>query len=324
MSLATGTVMEVRALSKDFRIPGAQVPLKAVSDVSLSVASGRVVAIVGESGSGKSTLGYCMSGHVLPTRGEVVIDGHSVNWTKARGVHVGVQMAFQDAFESMDPRWPIEQSLREASVAGDTGWDDVLAVIASVGIDGSVLKKPPAEVPIGTQKVLNLVRSVVAGARVIVTDEPTAGLDLLARRRLTGAVKRLATEGIALAVISHDMAFVEHISQYVYVMYLGKIVEEGTTEAIFSRPRHPYTMALVAASLRRKSVTLRGEIPSPAERGQGCPLASRCPFAVAKCLVEEQQLLGTESHRWACWKAEDVLLELASGVRGDRDEKVGL
>lgn len=322
MSSSKVPALETEELVKEFRIAGSARPLVAVNGVSVAMAPGEIVAIVGESGSGKSTLGYCLSGHLGATSGHLQVLGNPVDWRRQRGADVGVQMAFQDAYESLDPRWSVERSLKEAVDAGDGNWDDVLETVRSLGLDAEILRAKPSEVSVATQKVLNLVRAVVAGSHVIVADEPTSGLDLQARWRMAEAVRKLASnQGVTLVLISHDMAFVRHLADHVYVMYLGNIVEQGPTADIFNQPRHPYTMALVAAAFRQRSVELSGEIPSPTDRPMGCPLTTRCPFAEARC-HEKQELAGAAAHRWACWKADRITL--SSGATDPRNEGVDL
>ncbi|WP_325106300.1 oligopeptide/dipeptide ABC transporter ATP-binding protein [Segeticoccus sp.] len=284
-----------------------------MNDVSLTVTEGSVVGIVGESGSGKSTLGYCLSGYLRPTSGSVTVLGEPLTWSRRTRSVPKVQMAFQDAFESLDPRWTIGESLREAAAASGASEQDIADAVESMGMRTDILDQHPSDLSPGYQKVINLVRAVVAGARVIVADEPTSGLDLRSRRLMAGALRTLArNSGISLLLISHDLPFIQHLADTIYVMYLGDVVEQGDKSRVFSHPMHPYARALVAASLREESVKLAGEIPSPTDRPKGCPLAGRCPFAEARCWAEEQRLLGGSDHQWACWKAEDIDKEIRS------------
>jgi oligopeptide/dipeptide ABC transporter ATP-binding protein len=299
--------LEVKGLRREFSVAGSSRPLVAVNDVSLTVKEGSVAGIVGESGSGKSTLGYCLSGYLRPTTGDVTVLGEPLTWGKRVRSLPKVQMAFQDAFESLDPRWTIGESLREAADASGASEQDIAHAVESMGMDVEILDRHPSDLSPGYQKVINLVRAVVAGARVIVADEPTSGLDLRSRRLMAGALRTLAhNSGITLLLISHDLPFIQHLADTIYVMYLGDVVEQGDKSRVFSHPMHPYARALVAASLREESVKLAGEIPSPTDRPTGCPLAARCPFAEARCWQEEQRLLGGSEHQWACWKAESI------------------
>lgn len=319
-------LLQIDDLYKGFRIPESTNPLMAVNGVSFTLRAGTIVSVVGESGSGKSTLGYCLSGHLNPTSGTICIQGREVDWREELGIDARVQMAFQDAFESLDPRWSVERSLREAVEAGGTAWSETLEIMRTLGLDDDILRASPRNLPVGTQKILNLLRAAATGARLVVADEPTSGLDLEARRRMARVLRRLArSAGLTLVLISHDMPFVRHLSDQIYVMYLGGIVEEGPTEKVFNDPRHPYTMALVAAALRQRSVKLAGEIPSPTDRPSGCPLATRCPFAETKCREEGQMLIGDDDHRWACWKADSIPSPTAStaGVPQNAKEPTG-
>jgi oligopeptide/dipeptide ABC transporter ATP-binding protein len=236
-----------------------------------------------------------------------------MDWRRQRGIDGGIQMTFQDAFESFDPRWTVRHSLLEACEASGASWNKALVTLSSLGVSQEGIDVLPGGLSTGAQKVLNLVRAVVAGAQLLVADEPTSGLDLTARRRMASAMRKLAVdEDVTLVIISHDMAFVRHLTQNIHVMYLGDIVEQGPTSEVFRRPMHPYTKALLAASLRERSVKLSGEIPSPTDRSAGCPLAGRCPFAEERC-SEPQPMVGAGPHSWACWKANAIERDAMTG-----------
>lgn len=310
-SRESGIALSVRGLRREFKVAGSVKRLVAVNSVSFDVNSGSVTGIVGESGSGKTTLGYCLAGYLRASSGEIGIgDDVSHDGRRMRGVPK-VQMAFQDAFESLDPRWTVGQSLKEAAEAAGASDADVREALGSMGLDLSIQDLLPAQLSAGHQKVVNLARAVVAGARVIVADEPTSGLDLRSRRSMAAALHALSRDsGITLLLISHDLAFIQHLCDTVFVMYLGDVVEEGRAREVFNHPMHPYARALVAAAAREDSVKLSGEIPSPTDRIPGCPLAGRCPFAEERCWVEPQDLIGSELHRWACWKADRIEKEI--------------
>lgn len=312
--------VEVSRLRREFWVEGSSRPLIAVHDIDLRIPQGLIAGVVGESGSGKSTLGYCLSGYLRPTSGSIKIMGEEIVGRADTNLSSLVEMAFQDAFESLDPRWTIGQSLREAAHASGADDPQILQTLKSVGVDPDILGRRPAEIPSGAQKVVNLIRAVLAGARVIIADEPTSGLDLYARRHLASALRVLSREtGLTILLISHDLPFVRYLAHLLFVMYLGDVVESGVCEGIFEDPMHPYSRALIAASRREDTIRLSGEIPSPTDRIEGCPLASRCPFAEDVCWTTPQPLIGRIDHKWACWKAEGIK---KSGVVRDSDRQM--
>ena len=290
--------------------------LHAVEGVDLRVARGEVLAVVGESGSGKSTLARCILRLIDPTAGRVMFDGEDVTAMKGRnlnGFRQRVQPIFQDPFSSLDPRWTVGRSVREALDAHAIGTRAerdarVADLLDRVGLSPELANRRPHELSGGQRQRVGIAAALAPSPALIVADEPVSALDVSVQAQVLNLLAELQRDlQLAILFVAHDLAVVEHISHRVAVMYLGRIVETGTTEAVFGDPQHPYTQALLAAiplpdpSQRLRPPELHGEIPSPISPPSGCRFHTRCPVAIARCEREDPEMTDFgNGHLAAC------------------------
>jgi oligopeptide/dipeptide ABC transporter ATP-binding protein len=288
--------------------------LRAVDGVSLSVTRGEIVGVVGESGCGKTTLGKTIVGIHRATAGDILFEGHEIGTlspTEGRVLRRTLQYCYQDPGASLDPHWKIGRALEEPLVIHTTLPSDerrarVRDVLAAVGLPETHLDLYPHEISGGQQRRVGLARILMLRPTFVVLDEPTSGLDV----SVQATVLRLFLElrerfDLTYLFISHDLAVVRLVSQRIAVMYLGKVVELGQTEAVFAAPRHPYTQSLLAAVpvVGGHRVTddfwLEGEPPNPGDLPTGCRFRTRCPRAQDQCAAEEPSLRTLEDGRQA-------------------------
>jgi len=320
-------ILEVAGLVKHFSTDrglfGGGAKLHAVDGVDLQIFPGEVLAVVGESGSGKSTLARCILRLIDPTEGRIVFAGQDVLALKGRrlaGFRQQVQPVFQDPFSSIDPRWRVGTSVAEALDAFAIGTKAerrarVLDLLDRVGLDPSLVGRRPHELSGGQRQRVGIAAALAPSPRLIVADEPVSALDVSVQAQVLNLLADLQRDlRLAILFVAHDLAVVEHISHRVAVMYLGKIVETGPTEAVFRDPRHPYTKALLEAiprpdpDRRMQESVLRGEIPSPIAPPSGCRFRTRCPVAIERCVTEEPEMtLFGEGHTAACHVARAEL-----------------
>jgi oligopeptide transport system ATP-binding protein len=291
--------------------------LKALDDVSLSVRKGEILGIVGESGCGKSTLGKTIMGIHPATGGRIVFEGNDITNLrpdKSRALRRRLQYSYQDPGASLDPRWKIRRSLHEPLVihtelSADAREQRVRAIMRSVGLPETHLDLYPHEISGGQQRRVGLARILTLQPTLVILDEPTSGLDVSVQATVLNLFLDLKKEfGLTYMFISHDLSVVRMICDRVAVMYLGKIVEMGAIESIFSAPKHPYTQSLLAAipQIGGRKVTdnfwLEGEPPDPTHLPSGCRFRTRCPLAEARCAESEPPLLEKHPHHAdACW-----------------------
>jgi oligopeptide transport system ATP-binding protein len=279
--------------------------LRAVDGVSIAVARGEVLGIVGESGCGKTTIGKTVAGIHPPSAGTILFEGHDISRLsprQGRAFRRGLQYCHQDPGASLDPHWRIGRSLVEplvihANLSAAERWARVRDILAAVGLPERHLSLYPHEISGGQQRRVGLARILMVQPSLVVLDEPTSGLDV----SVQAIVLRLFLElrerfGLTYLFISHDLAVVRLMAQRIAVMYLGRVVELGATEQIFTSPRHPYTRSLLAsvpvAGGRRVSTdfALEGEPPNPANKPSGCAFRTRCNQAKVRCEQEEPPL----------------------------------
>ncbi|MGS1007056.1 ABC transporter ATP-binding protein [Achromobacter anxifer] len=298
-------MLEVIGLKKHYPVDsgsGAKM-LRAVDGVSLSVPRGQTLSLVGESGCGKSTTGKCLIRLTDPTEGRILLEGRdlaAMNSRELRAMRQRMQFIFQDPFSSMNPRMRVRDIIGEPLRAFGHGRaairDRVAQLLARVSLRPDAADRYPHEFSGGQRQRIVIARALALDPGLIVCDEPVSALDVSVQAQVINLLMDLQRDlGLTYVFISHDLSVVRHISHRVAVMYLGKIVETGTREAIFERPAHPYTRALLAAvpSARqgeRKPVeVLKGEIPSPLSPPSGCAFRTRCPMAQPRCAEEAPQ-----------------------------------
>ena len=322
----TPAAIELRQVSKRFgeRKPGlldrlglARPPAvtRAVDHVDLRVAEGEVVGLVGESGCGKSTLGRLAAGLLAPSDGEVLVGGRRMADMDARQRHAArmrVQMIFQDPYASLNPRMRVDEIVGEAArihgLVDAAGFDDyVCAQMRRAGLDPALRHRYPHQFSGGQRQRIGIARALAVQPQVLVCDEAVAALDVSIQAQILNLFMDLRQElGLTYLFISHDLGVVEHLSDRMVVMYLGRVIETAPVEELFGRPNHPYTQALLAEvpkmGARHKTYSaIQGEIPSPLHPPPGCHFHPRCPHAMPRCKVEAPQLKGIAiRHLSAC------------------------
>jgi len=322
---ATRPLLEVRELKKHFPIRGGWLrrvvgQVKAVDGVSFTLQRGRTLGIVGESGCGKSTLGRAILRLHEPTGGQVLLDGEDITALSKDELLLRrrrMQIIFQDPYASLNPRRTVAQAIREPldvhriGTPGQRG-QRVEELLDVVGMSRKVQDRYPHEFSGGQRQRIGIARALALNPSLIVADEPVSALDVSVQSQVLNLIAHLQREhGIAFLFISHDLAVIQHVSDDIAVMYLGRIVETGPAAAIYREPRHPYTQALLSAvpspdpARRSGRILLPGEIPSPARPPPGCPFHPRCPVAFERCRVETPALLpAAPAGRVACHRAE--------------------
>ena len=274
---------------------GERKPLRAVNDVSLTLARGEVLGLVGESGCGKSTLAKLLLGLEAPTAGEVRVDGEPLSGLDRRAVARRLQPIFQDPYSSLNPRKSIRDivslPLRVHRV-GDRASRDraVREMLETVGLPARVADTYPSQMSGGQRQRVAIARALVMRPEIVICDEPTSALDVSVQSQILNLLGDLRAEfGLSYLFISHDLAVVEHLATRVAVMYLGRIVEEAPTDDLFGRPRHPYTRALLRSVLTPDpdqgvpETDLGAAYPNPIDPPSGCAFHPRCPFATDHC-----------------------------------------
>jgi peptide/nickel transport system ATP-binding protein len=287
--------------------------LHAVNDISFDVPMSGCLSLVGESGCGKSTVARLVTGLYKPNSGEM-------RFAPGRdGNPLSAQMIFQDPYASLNPRWRVKniiaEPLRELKLRKTPAeiTERVVELLKTVGLSASDGEKFPHEFSGGQRQRISIARALASEPQFLVCDEPTSALDVSVQAQVLNLMRRLQDEfGLTYLFISHDMSVVRHMSDRIAVMYLGRIVEEGETEALFARPRHPYTQLLLQTipnieHPHRDRVVAAGEVPSPLNPPSGCPFHPRCPIATARCSVEipEVRTLSNRT-RVACHLVEEA------------------
>ncbi len=279
--------------------------VKAVDDVSFGIDAGETLGLVGESGCGKTTTSKLILNLEEPSGGQVLLHGkpiHGLAGGALREYRARVQAVFQDPWSSLNPRMTIGRTIAESLIV--TGWgkradiaDRVSELLDQVGLRRDHAAQYPHEFSGGQRQRIALASALASQPQLIVLDEPVSALDVSIRAQMMNLLKDIqAQSSVAYLLVAHDLATVRHMADYTAVMYLGKIVEYGPTQALFDNVTHPYTKALFSAVLpprpdrREEEIVLAGEVPSPLNPPSGCRFHTRCPFAMAQCSREEPPL----------------------------------
>jgi oligopeptide/dipeptide ABC transporter ATP-binding protein len=313
-------LLDVRDLMKHFPLPHGR-SLRAVNGISFNIERGEALALVGESGSGKTTVARCVLRLIEPTRGTIRFLGHDItamSQERFRGLRPRIQLVFQEPYDSLNPRMRVGRIIEEPlMLAGRLlprqRQTRVRELLAMVGLDESFFSPYPHQLSGGEQQRIGIARAIATDPDLVVLDEPTSALDVSVRAEILDLLTDLQERlGFAYLFISHDLTAVRRVCQRVAVMYLGKIVETGRAEEIFSRPLHPYSRALLSSVLypdptqERARFPLQGEIPSPINLPPGCHLHPRCPWAQREC---DREYPGLEEilpgRHVACFRARE-------------------
>ena len=301
-----------------FRAPAR---LQAVSGISFTIEPGRTLAVVGESGCGKSTLGRMVALIEPPAAGKLRLDGiDAVDPPPGAATRLRrtVQLVFQNPYGSLNPRKKIGAILEEPlAINTDLGRAErtarARAMMAKVGLRPEHYGRYPHMFSGGQRQRIAIARALVLNPKLLVADEPVSALDVSIQAQVLNLLADLQRDlGLAYLFISHDLGVVRHIAHDVLVMYLGHAVEQGPKEAIFARPLHPYTQALLASTpgitgVKRKRIVLKGELPSPLNPPKGCVFSTRCPYVTERCRVERPAPRPLDGRMVACHYAERFL-----------------
>ncbi len=296
--------------------------VKAVDDVSFDIYPGETLGLVGESGCGKSSLGRTIVKINRPSGGQILVDGQDI--AQLRGAQLqqfrrDVQMIFQDPYASLNPRMTVGEIIREPMDIHhiyDTGKqrdDRVAELLRIVGLKPDHIRRYPHEFSGGQRQRISIARTLALNPKFIVCDEPISALDVSIQAQIINLLKNVQKEmGIAYLFIAHDIGMVKHISDRIGVMYLGHLVEIGSSDDLYFSPQHPYTQALLSAipipdpdiGKSRQRILLQGELPSPVNPPPGCPFQSRCPYVMPRCGAKMPELKPVNGRMVACYRAQ--------------------
>ena len=309
-------LVEVKNLKQYFPVKagwGKTIPLKAVDDVSFTVGKGETLGLVGESGCGKTIVGRTILRLYKPTGGQVLYNGEEVTDKNITRMRKEMQMVFQDPYTSLDGRMHIGDILMETlaiqnEVPRAERMDRVLAILSEVGLLAEHFYRYPHELSGGQRQRVGLARALLLHPDLIVCDEPVSALDVSVRAQIINLLLDLQEEEhLTYLFISHDMSVVRYMADRVGVMYLGHIVEEAETDALFEHPQHPYTQVLLSAvptpdpHTKRQRTILEGDLPSPLDPPKGCVFHTRCPNATEACAQSCPELREiAPGHKVAC------------------------
>ncbi|TAH66385.1 MAG: ATP-binding cassette domain-containing protein [Anaerolineaceae bacterium] len=324
--MAEDYILKVENLHKTFT--SKKISVRAVTDVSFNIKKGETIGIVGESGCGKTTLGRCIVRGIEATEGKVIYkslhgkeyDFLNIDKKTMKNIRKEIQMIFQDPYSSLNPRMTVLDIIKEPlranfpKMSKNEMEERVKDIAAKVGLNTSYLMRYPHAFSGGQRQRVGIARALVLKPQIIVCDEAVSALDVSIQAQVINLLRDLQKEmQLTYIFISHDLSVVEHISDKVGVMYLGKMVEFANTEEMFKRPMHPYTEALLSAvpvadpSIKIERIALDGEIPNPANPPSGCYFHERCRYCISKCRTDVPEQEEISPGRFvACHRAKEL------------------
>jgi peptide/nickel transport system ATP-binding protein len=315
------SLLEVKNLKKYFPVKGGILSrtmgqVQAVDDVSFTLERGETLGLVGESGCGKTTVGRSILRLIEPTAGQITFQGQNLlglEREKLRKIRASLQIIFQDPFSSLDPRMNVGQIIAEPirnhlKISRAEIRDRVAYLMKRVGLHPEQMRRYPHEFSGGQRQRIGIARALALNPLAIICDEPVSALDVSIQAQVINLLAQLQEEmNLSYLFIAHDLSIVEHISDRVAVMYLGRIVELATDKALYQNPLHPYSQALLSAvpipdpEVQKKKILLQGDVPSPMNPPSGCRFHTRCPEAKETCSLQEPTLQDMGDGHWvAC------------------------
>ena len=313
-------IVEVRNLVKYFPVENSNDVVRAVDDVSFEIIPGETLGLVGESGCGKSTVGRCLLRLVEPTSGEVLFEGKNIVGLpnkEMQALRREMQIIFQDPYASLNPRLSIRSIVSEPlkihKIGNKTDQNERVAdLLQKVGLDPKYADRYPHEFSGGQRQRIGIARALALNPKLIICDEPVSALDVSVQAQVVNLLQELQDQFcLTYLFISHGLAVVEHISDRVAVMYLGKIVEICRADELYENPLHPYTQALLSAipipdpTQKRNRIVLTGDVPTPINPPSGCRFRTRCPIATDECAADVPELREiSPGHFAACIKVD--------------------
>jgi oligopeptide transport system ATP-binding protein len=313
-------IVKIRNLVKYFPVENSDDVVRAVDDVSFDILAGETLGLVGESGCGKSTVGRCILRLYEPTSGEVWFENEEITHLankEMQKLRREMQIIFQDPYASLNPRLTILSTVSEPLKIHGIGdkkerKERVADLLTKVGLDPNYMFRYPHEFSGGQRQRIGIARALALNPKLIICDEPVSALDVSVQAQVVNLLQDLQAEfGLTYLFISHGLAVVEHISQRVAVMYLGKIVEIAEARELYELPLHPYTKALLSAiplpdpKQKRERIILTGDVPTPINPPSGCRFRTRCPLAIPACAEVVPELREiTAGHAAACIRVE--------------------
>ena len=313
-------LIEVKNLKKHFPTPKGVV--HAVDDISFSIPEGKTLGVVGESGCGKSTTGRLLLRLIEPDAGQILFEGKdllSYSYEEMRDARRHMQLIFQDPYASLNPRMTIGETIGEPLLVHKLAKKDaslikqVYKIMDTVGLARNLINSYPHELDGGRRQRVGIGRALVLQPKFMICDEPVSSLDVSIQAQVLNLMQDLQKEfDLTYLFITHDLSIVKHFADEIMVMYLGKVVEHASSDALFAKPQHPYTQALLSAiaipslDQTHDRIKLRGEITSPIDPAPYCRFAPRCMYAQEKCFKDYPELTNVDNHTCACFYKDQL------------------